>query len=147
MRNLLFQAAMFVPNADAWHLEHTATQDLVEGQKKPHTGKGSRSKRQMLWMYRGGIDQVRCLPCWELTIYPPSRHFKKMVFLFPRWDMLVSSLEGKYPWPKSKPTSSNTVYCLPFVSGHCWTTKYNTHTRNVRVWWNMFRLNTDFFRI
>ena len=75
---------------------------------------------------QGGIDQVRCLPSWELTYTLPAGTLKRW-FSFSQGGICDRSLEGKYPWPKSKPTSSNTVYCLPLVSGHCWTTKYNTH--------------------
>ena len=38
------------------------------------------------------------LPSWELT-YPLNKALLKMIFRFPRWDMLVtvSSLEGSLP--------------------------------------------------
>ena len=45
------------------------------------------SRVQMFWKTVPPL--VQALPPWKLTS-PHPRHFLKMIFLFPRWDMLVS---------------------------------------------------------
>ena len=56
------------------------------------------------------------IPFRELT-YPPPKVYLKMIFLFPRWDMLV-------PWRESH----NIMYGLPNTYNEItgWTNKWNT---------------------
>ena len=49
------------------------------------------------------VRKIQCIPSRELT-YPPKKALLKMIFLFPRWDMLV-------PW-RVVDGSFTTLWCV-----------------------------------
>ena len=51
--------------------------------------------RNPCWSYK----PCKWIPSWELT-YPPKMAVLKMIFLFPRWDMLIPWSYKPYKWPK-----------------------------------------------
>ena len=98
---------------DTWHLEHTATQDLLEGQKKPRIEKNdprSTKNGQMLWC-RGGMGRSDAYPPGNdhISLLGKGTCLSMGIFSVPR---RVTTQLPPFPppqWPKSKPTSSNTV--------------------------------------
>ena len=61
----------FQSHQDAWHLEHTATQDLLEGQKKPRIEKTIPDPRKMGKCYNvEGVWAGQMLTLQRTITYP-----------------------------------------------------------------------------
>ena len=69
---------------------------LDKASERPWGLQGVRPERRVLtWSFQGGskkdsnnLDLFKVIPSWELT-YPILKVLLKMIFLFPRWDMLI----------------------------------------------------------
>ena len=84
-----------------------------------HAKTWSLSPEAFFWVHKLGREE---LPSWELT-YPPKMALLKMIFLFPRWDMLI-------PWRVSTSCRENQLIfgtswddffsTFPAISSHPW---------------------------